>query len=492
MVDEQMVVPAIKEVAEPVAEAEDEQVIAPAVDMEEGQMDVPVTDMEEDLAVLFGDDDFEDDASDGFGEEEVWEVNEDWLMAPTTPHPMLVVPPPSVIGCRSIYLRFQRTVLIPSTPALGLLVPPFVIEDLSIHLGNLEYEHGQLVKKVMASQMIHVVDIVEQVGAQVEQGQQIVAQRDETIDELTQQVQALQIDVQQRDTQIQRLQTTVTEMGNRESTLMRCILGLERRIAALEKTIRTPIILTKIPKWVEAELVSPEVESEKWRRLLLHSMSVAFYVSTDGREEDFFPRNGMLGIVDGLDGTERGYQGRCLGEYIMGEPLSPDRVFDFLIDELEPHPAYDFFAPAPLPGYAGNPDNYNVWLKADDCLLGELEEMVDKHMVVPAIEEINALVMDIKEDLAALFGNDDLKDDASDGFGEEEVWEVNDDWLMAPTTPYPMLAVPPPSVYKVGGPSSTVAEGPSFPQNGYLANEGQNTTVYSSAPIHVNVLVASS
>ncbi|GKE14193.1 hypothetical protein Tco_1421770, partial [Tanacetum coccineum] len=148
---------------------------------------------------------------------------------------------------------------------------------------------------------------------------------------------------------------------------------------------------------------------------------------------------------------------------IMGEPLSPDRVFDFPINEQEPHPAYDFFAPAPLPGYAGNPDNYNVWLKADDCLLGELEEMVDKHMVVPAIEEINALVMDIKEDLAALFGNDDLKDDASDGFGEEEVWEVNDDWLMAPTTPYPMLAVPPPSVYEVGGPSSTVAEGPSFP-----------------------------
>ncbi|GJV21925.1 hypothetical protein Tco_1370945 [Tanacetum coccineum] len=39
-------------------------------------------------------------------------------------------------------------------------------------------------------------------------------------------------------------------------------------------------------RWVEAEMVSPEVESEKWRKLLLYSMSVAFYVSTDGREED--------------------------------------------------------------------------------------------------------------------------------------------------------------------------------------------------------------
>ncbi|GKD17170.1 hypothetical protein Tco_1206328, partial [Tanacetum coccineum] len=60
-------------------------------------------------------------------------------------------------------------------------------------------------------------------------------QRDETVTGLTQQVQALQVDVQHRDTQIQQLQTIVTEMSIRESTLMRCILGLEKRIAALER-----------------------------------------------------------------------------------------------------------------------------------------------------------------------------------------------------------------------------------------------------------------
>ncbi|GKE00580.1 hypothetical protein Tco_1388563 [Tanacetum coccineum] len=32
----------------------------------------------------------------------------------------------------------------------------------------------------------------------------------------------------------------------------------------------------------------------------------------------------------------------------MGEPLSPDHVFDFPMDEPESHPAYDFFAPRPL------------------------------------------------------------------------------------------------------------------------------------------------
>ncbi|GJY23006.1 hypothetical protein Tco_0396664 [Tanacetum coccineum] len=64
-----------------VAEVEKELVIAPVVDMEE------------DLAALFGDDDFEDDAFDGFDMEEVWEMNEEWLMAPITPPLMLAVPP---------------------------------------------------------------------------------------------------------------------------------------------------------------------------------------------------------------------------------------------------------------------------------------------------------------------------------------------------------------------------------------------------------------
>ncbi|GKA44329.1 hypothetical protein Tco_0737053, partial [Tanacetum coccineum] len=206
-----------------------------------------------------------------------------------------------------------------------------------------------------------------------------------------------------------------------------------------------------------------------------------------------------LFAVDGLDGTECGCQGRCLGEIIiMGEPLSPDRVFDFPMNE--PHPAYDFFTPALLPEYAGNPNNNNGWLAVDDYLLGELEAMVDEQMVVYAVDEIaeqidvhvveevaepvveaeeeqviapvvdvvegpmDATMIDMEEDLVVLFGDDDFEDDTSYGFGEEEAWEVNEDWLMAPTTPPPVLAVPPPSVYEVGGPSTAVAEGPSFPQ----------------------------
>ncbi|GKC76952.1 hypothetical protein Tco_1127726, partial [Tanacetum coccineum] len=103
--------------------------------------------MEEDLAVLFGDDDFEDDASDGFDEEEVWEVIEEWLMAPTTPPPMLAVPPLSVyeVGGPST-AAVEGSSFTHSAPRLP--IPLVVIEDLSTRLGNLEYGHGQLVQRV--------------------------------------------------------------------------------------------------------------------------------------------------------------------------------------------------------------------------------------------------------------------------------------------------------------------------------------------------------
>ncbi|GKB48831.1 hypothetical protein Tco_0899584 [Tanacetum coccineum] len=83
--------------------------------------------------------------------------------------------------------------------------------------------------------MVHAADRFEQIGTQVEQGQQTATQRDEVITRLTQQVQALQAAVQQRDLQIQQLQTMVSETSSRESTLMQCILGMDRRLADLKR-----------------------------------------------------------------------------------------------------------------------------------------------------------------------------------------------------------------------------------------------------------------
>nr|GEY47367.1 hypothetical protein [Tanacetum cinerariifolium] len=80
----------------------------------------------------------------------------------------------------------------------------------------------------------------------------------------------------------------------------------------------------------------------------------------------------------------------------MGEPLSPDRVFDFLMDEPDPHPAYDFFAPGSLPGCAGNPNNNNRWIEVDVPLLGELGAEADEPMVGLLVDEIVKAIVDME------------------------------------------------------------------------------------------------
>ncbi|GKE51931.1 hypothetical protein Tco_1487087, partial [Tanacetum coccineum] len=78
-------------------------------------------------------------------------------------------------------------------------------------------------------------------------------------------------------------------------------------------------------------------------------------------------------------------------------------------------------------------------------------------------EQVIAQVIDVEEDIAMLFDDDDFSDEDSEGFeDDEEVWEVNEEWLMDPVTPPLMPVVPPPSTYEVGGPSTAAAEGHSL------------------------------
>ncbi|GKA41382.1 hypothetical protein Tco_0733975 [Tanacetum coccineum] len=221
-VDESMVDPVIDELAKPIVEVE-EQMVAPAMDMEE------------DLAMLFGveDDSSDDDFEGPEGDEEVWEVNEEWLMEPVTPPPMPVMPPPSTykVGGSSTAAAegHSFTLLAP-----GVHVPLLVIEDLCTRMDSSEVYAVEGQVHVMASQMVQAVSRLEQVDTRVEQGQQAVTQRDETIVGLSQQVQTLQAIVQHRHVQIQQLQTLVAEMSSHEGTLMQCILGLDRRLTDVE------------------------------------------------------------------------------------------------------------------------------------------------------------------------------------------------------------------------------------------------------------------
>ncbi|GJT29242.1 hypothetical protein Tco_0909517 [Tanacetum coccineum] len=217
-VDEPMVESVINELAEPIVEVEE-------------QMVTPKMDMEEDLAMLFGDDDFSDDGlDDDENDEEVWEMDEEWLMAPVTPPPMPVMPSPSTyeVGGSSTTVAegHSLTLLAHRVP-----VPPSVIEDLYTRMGNLEYGHRQLVKKVITVSDAEVADSIAIGGI----GPRAATQKDETIAGLSQQVQTLQAAVQHRYMQIQQLQSLVAEMSRREGTLLQCILGLDRRLADVER-----------------------------------------------------------------------------------------------------------------------------------------------------------------------------------------------------------------------------------------------------------------
>nr|GEV94595.1 hypothetical protein [Tanacetum cinerariifolium] len=78
-------------------------------------------------------------------------------MAPVTPPLMPVLPLPStyeVGGPFTAAAEGQSFTL----PEPGFPVLPLVIEDLSTRMGNLEYEHGQLVKKVIQVSNVEVVD----------------------------------------------------------------------------------------------------------------------------------------------------------------------------------------------------------------------------------------------------------------------------------------------------------------------------------------------
>ncbi|GKE88044.1 hypothetical protein Tco_1565519 [Tanacetum coccineum] len=102
------------------------------------------------------------------------------------------------------------------------------------------------------------------------------------------------------------------------------------------------------------------------------------------------------------------------------------------MDEPKPHPAYDFFVPGPLPGYASNPNNNNWCIEVDVPLLGKQGAVADEPMVGPLVGEIAEPIMEMEEQ------------------DEEEVKEANKEWLMAPVTPPPMPVVPPLRTYKVG------------------------------------------
>nr|GFC46425.1 hypothetical protein [Tanacetum cinerariifolium] len=184
------------------------------------------------------------------------EDNVEWLMAP-------VKPPRATVTVSSTYEvggPFTAIIEGPSfpLPALGLHVPPTVIEDMSTRLGNLEYRHEVLMRKMEkvsdaeVDDSIAIGEIHPRVATIWEQAVQVVSglkeietrfQLVESIDEivgLSQQVQTLQTALHGTELQNQQLRTRMAEMESHMGILMSYMLWMEDRHTVLEKRLSGP------------------------------------------------------------------------------------------------------------------------------------------------------------------------------------------------------------------------------------------------------------
>ncbi|GJW32719.1 hypothetical protein Tco_0052751 [Tanacetum coccineum] len=239
-------------------------------------MEIPGGAEEAGLDLLFGDYTNDDD------DEGDWEDDDEWLMAPVTP-PGATVTLPSTYGVGGPSTTIPGTLLRAGQPypnmAHGISMPPSVIEDLCVRMGNLEYGNEALVKKmgtvsdaqvadsivvgeiwprvttvegqvqVMASQAVQVMSRLEEIETRVHQVESrvnthpsgiVTGQGQDVIVGLSQQVQTLQTSLHGAELQNQQLQTSVAEMESCKSTLMSYMLWMEERLAVLEKKLPGP------------------------------------------------------------------------------------------------------------------------------------------------------------------------------------------------------------------------------------------------------------
>nr|GEU76753.1 hypothetical protein [Tanacetum cinerariifolium] len=137
-------------------------------------------------------------------------------------------------------------------PAHGLHVPPTVIGDLGTQLGNLEYRHGVLTRKMeevsdaevadsIAIGEIHprVATVGEQVQVMESQTVQVVSRLKE-IETRVQQVQTLQTALHEAELQNQQLRTRVAELESHIGIVMPYMLWMEERLTVLEKRLPGP------------------------------------------------------------------------------------------------------------------------------------------------------------------------------------------------------------------------------------------------------------
>ncbi|GJR11371.1 hypothetical protein Tco_0794023 [Tanacetum coccineum] len=179
-------------------------------------------------------------------------------------------------------------------PAPGLPIPPVVIEDLSTRLGNLEYGHEQLVQKVIQVSDAEMFMLRDRWGAgrclRLYSGQRMRPQKTRTDYGVRLSRCSLAWQSAAKRPQIQMLQTIVTvQWAAWERNTNAVLLGIEKRIAHW--------VGWKL-RWLVIGLKIRNGENFSYIGRMLPLM-----YQQEGREEDFFPRNGSEKIRNSKQGV---------------------------------------------------------------------------------------------------------------------------------------------------------------------------------------------
>nr|GEU86191.1 hypothetical protein [Tanacetum cinerariifolium] len=170
-------------------------------------------------------------------DEDVLVEDEEWLMAPVTSSRAIVtVSSTYEVGGPSTAMFVGHTF---TTMASGVATQPQMIDDLCLRMSNLEYRHGELVKKTVKVSDTEVADsiIIGEIHprvATVEEQVQVMASQ------AVQVVQTLQTALHVSELQNQQLRTRMAEMESREGILMAYMLWMEERLTVLEKSLLGP------------------------------------------------------------------------------------------------------------------------------------------------------------------------------------------------------------------------------------------------------------
>nr|GEZ37259.1 hypothetical protein [Tanacetum cinerariifolium] len=151
---------------------------------------------------------------------------EEWLMA-------LVTPPRATVTVPITYEVGGPFTAIPvghplTTMASGVATQPQVIDDLCVRMSNLEYRHGEMVKKMEIASDAEVADSI------------AIWEIHPRVTTLEWKVQTLQTSLHGAWLQNQLLQTRLSDMKKREGTLISYMSWMEERLVVLEKRLTRP------------------------------------------------------------------------------------------------------------------------------------------------------------------------------------------------------------------------------------------------------------